>query len=130
MPKEPPNSATGAVQLRQALAGCTGAKRRRKLHMFKTSLLFCCAAGLLFALPSSAADLSYTDEAPQMVCDDDGNCYRAHAPHFVERWQDDDDDDVYERSDYRPRYGAPRIGFHRDFDDGPATGVDVDGDTW
>ncbi|WP_040673718.1 hypothetical protein [Nitrobacter sp. Nb-311A] len=100
--------------------------------MFKTSLI-CCAAGLLFALPSSAADLSYTDEAPQMVCHEDGTCYRAQGQRFVERWQDDEGDDEvyeYERSDYRPRYGVPRTGFHRNFDDGPAAEVDIDDGFW
>jgi len=88
--------------------------------MFKTSLLVA-AAGLFFALPALAADFSFTGEAPQMICDD-----------FVERWQDDDDNDVYERPGYRSRYGAPGTGVYGNFDDGPAIDVDVDVDdgTW
>ena len=98
--------------------------------MFKTSLLVA-AAQLLFALPAFAADFSFTGEAPQMICDDDGNCYRTHAPPLVERWQDDDDDDgVYERPGYRSRYGAPGAGVYRNFDDGPAIDVDVNDDPW
>lgn len=108
--------------------------------MFRTSLLVA-AASLLFALPASAADFSFTDEAPQvapiaqahMICDDDGNCYRTHAPRYVERWHDDDDDDdgdVYERSEYRPRYVTPRAGFYRNYDNGPAIDVDVDAGRW
>lgn len=89
--------------------------------MLKTGLIVVVAAGLLLALPASAADFSFTGEAPPMICDDDGNCYRAHAPRFAERWQDDDDgDDLYERPDYRSRYDAPRAGFYRNDDDGPA----------
>ncbi|ABA03443.1 hypothetical protein Nwi_0175 [Nitrobacter winogradskyi Nb-255] len=91
--------------------------------MLKTSLIAVAAAGFLLALPASAADFSFTDEAPQMICDHDGNCYSAHPPRFAERWQDDDNgDDVYERRDYHSRY-APPSEFHRD-DDGPATGYD------
>ncbi|WP_292619837.1 MULTISPECIES: hypothetical protein [unclassified Nitrobacter] len=83
------------------------------------------AASLAFALPALAADLSYGDEPSQlapaapthMVCDDDGNCYRTRARRYVERWHDDDDGDVYERRDYRPRYVAPPPGFYRDYDD-------------
>lgn len=97
--------------------------------MFKTSLLVA-AAGLFFALPALAADFSFTGEAPQMICDDDGNCYRTSAPRFVERWQDDDDNDVYERPGYRSRYGAPGTGVYGNFDDGPAIDVDVDDGTW
>ncbi|GAB1717817.1 MAG: hypothetical protein NTAFB05_28590 [Nitrobacter sp.] len=86
------------------------------------------AASLAFGLPASAADLSYAGEPPQlapaprahMVCDDYGNCYRMRAQRYVERWRGDDDDDdadVYERRDYRPRYVAPRPGFYRSDDD-------------
>jgi hypothetical protein len=92
--------------------------------MFRTSLLVA-AMSLLVAFRTSAADLSYTGEAPQvapggpihMACDDDGNCYRERAPRYVERWHDDDEDDVGEYRDYRPRYVAPRPGFYRDYDD-------------
>ena len=108
--------------------------------MVKTSLLVA-AASLLFALPASAADFSFTGEAPQvapiaqahMICDDDGYCYRTHVPRSVERWHDDDDDDdgdVYERRDYRPRYRAPRAGVSRNYEHGPAMGVDVDAGPW
>ena len=108
--------------------------------MVKTSLLVA-AASLLLALPASAADLSFTDEVPQvapiaqahMICDDDGYCYRTHAPRYVQRWHDDDGDDGAgdERRDYRPRYYAPRAGVSRnDDDDGSAFGVDVDAGPW
>jgi hypothetical protein len=109
--------------------------------MVKTSLLVA-AASLLFALPASAADFSFTGEAPQaapiaqahMICDDDGYCYRTRAPRYVERRHDDDDDDddgdVYERRDYRPRYRAPRAGVSRNYEYGPAMGVDVDAGPW
>ena len=107
--------------------------------MVKTSFLVA-AASLLFALPASAADLSFTGEAPQvapfaqahMMCDDDGNCYRAQ-PRYVERWHDDDDDDdgdVYERRDYRPLPRAPRAGFYRNDDRGSALDVDVEAVPW
>ena len=94
--------------------------------MFRMSIVVA-AASLLFGLPASAADLSYAGEPPQLapaarahtVCDDDGYCYRTRAQRYVERWHDDDDDDadVYERRDYRPRYVAPRPGFYRSYDD-------------
>ncbi|MEH6951882.1 hypothetical protein V4R08_11175 [Nitrobacter sp. NHB1] len=110
--------------------------------MVKTSLLVA-AASLLLALPASAADLSFTGEAPQvapiaqahMICDDDGNCYRTHARRYVQRWHDDDDDDddgaVYERRDYRPRYYAPRAGIYRGYGyDGPAFGFSIGTGRW
>jgi hypothetical protein len=106
--------------------------------MFKTSLLVA-AASLLFALPASAADFSFSGEASQvgpiaqahMICDDDGNCYRTHAPRYVERWHDDDEDgDVYERPDYRPRYVVPRPGVYRNYERGSAIGVDVEAGPW
>lgn len=106
--------------------------------MFKTSLLVA-AASLLFVLPASAADFSFNDEAPQvapiapahMICDDGGYCYRTHAPRYVERWHDDDDDgEIYERPDYRPRYVAPRAGFYRNYERGSVIGVDVDEGPW
>ena len=95
--------------------------------MFKTSLLVT-VASMFFALPALAADFSFTGEAPQMICEDDGNCYHTHAPPFVEHWQDDDG--AYERPGYRSRYGAPGAGVYRNFDDGPAIDVDVDDDPW
>lgn len=96
--------------------------------MLKTGLfVVVAAAGFLLALPASAADFSFTEEAPQIICDDDGNCHRAHPPRFAERWQDDDDgDDIDERPDYHSRYHAPPGGFYRN-DDGPAPG---DGGPW
>lgn len=92
--------------------------------MFRMSIIVA-AASLAFALPALAADLSYAGEPPQfapaarthMVCDDDGNCYRTRARRYVERWHDDDEGDLYERRDYRPRYVAPHPGFYRDDDD-------------
>jgi hypothetical protein len=65
-----------------------------------------------------------------LICDEDGNCYRTHAPRYVERWHDDDDEDVYERPGYPSRYVAPGTGAYRNFDDGPAIDVDVDDGTW
>jgi hypothetical protein len=106
--------------------------------MFKTSLLVT-AASLLFVLPASAADFSFTGEAPQVapiaqahvICDDGGYCYRTHAPRYVERWHDDDDDgDIYERPDYRPHYVAPPAGLYRSYERGSAIGVDVDEGPW
>ncbi|GEC16661.1 hypothetical protein NWI01_25530 [Nitrobacter winogradskyi] len=94
--------------------------------MLKTGLIAVAAAGFLLALPASAADFFFTEEAPQMICDDDGNCHHAHPPRFAERWQDDEGgDDAYERPDYRSGYHAPPSGFYRH--DGPVPG---DGDPW
>lgn len=91
--------------------------------MLKTGLIAVAAAGFLLALPASAADFSFTEEAPPMICDDDGNCHRAHPPRFAERWHDEGGDDAYDRPDYRSGYHAPPSGFYRH--DGPAPG---DGD--